>query len=262
MTYATYEPRSAWNARPARGSTALSPSVVVGEALHWPGTTKPINAVGAAGKARVASALRGWQNYHMDSKGWSDIAYQIAVDQVGRAWTLRGLNIRSGANGDANVNRLYGAFLLVLAPGEQPSAAMKATVQNVIRDFRAHMPKASLTPKGHKDVRAAGTDCPGPLAYAAIKRGEFTPSGNPGSTPIPPTEDDMAGEGPAILAVVKDIQAKSLGRYQRSEQIYQALAGAITALAAQVKSDDAALTKAVADLKAAIDTPPVPAPKA
>lgn len=186
MTYATYEPRSAWNARPARGSTALAPSTVVGEALHWPGTTKPINAVGAAGKARVASALRGWQNYHMDDRGWSDIAYQIAVDQVGRAWTLRGLNIRSGANGDANVNRLYGAFLLVLAPGEEPSAAMKATVQNVIRDFRAHMPKASATPKGHKDVRVAGTDCPGPLAYAAIKRGDFTPRAS-----TPPKEIDV-----------------------------------------------------------------------
>lgn len=259
MTFAAYEPRSAWAARPARGSTALSLSAVVGEALHWPGTTKPINAVGEAGKARVASALRGWQNYHMDTRGWSDIAYQIAVDQVGRAWTLRGLNIRSGANGDANVNRLYGAFLLVLAPGEQPSAAMKATVQNVIRDFRAHLPNASATPKGHKDVRAAGTDCPGPLAYAAIKRGEFTPSGTPGSTPTPPTEDDMAGEGPAILAAVKDIQAKSLGRYQRSEQIYGLLAKAIGALAAQVKAedvtDDAALAKAVADLEAAIAAP-------
>lgn len=191
----TYEPRSAARLRPARGSTGLVASQVEGEALHWPGMAKPINAVGDAGKARVASALRGWQTYHMDGRGWSDIAYMVAIDQVGRAWTLRGLNIRSGANGDADVNRRFGAFLLILAPGEQPSAAMRDTVKGVIADFRRWFPHASATPKGHRDVRAAGTDCPGPLAYAAIKRGDFTPSAtNPptGSTPTPPKDDDVA----------------------------------------------------------------------
>jgi hypothetical protein len=178
----TYLPRSAWKARAARGSTGLVRSQVDGTALHWPGMAKPINAIGAAGQARVASALRGWQNYHMDGRGWSDIAYCVAVDQAGRAWTLRGINIRSGANGDADVNRRYGAILLILAPGEQPSAAMKTTVKGVVADFRRRFPHASATPKGHKDVRTAGTDCPGPLAYAAIKRGDFTP----GTAPEPP----------------------------------------------------------------------------
>lgn len=206
MTYATYLPRSAWGARAPRGSTSLAPSVVVGEALHWPGMAKPIDAVGDAGKARVASALRGWQNYHMDDRGWSDIAYQIAIDQVGRAWTLRGLNIRSAANGDATVNKLYGAFLLILAPGEQPSAAMKAAVKNVIRDFRARMPHASATPKGHKDVRAAGTDCPGPLAYAAIQHGDFTPSSTPSSAS---TEDP--------LMTISDADAQKIAKFVWAE---------------------------------------------
>lgn len=183
----TYLPRSAWRARASRGGVALSPSVVQGEALHWPGMAKPINAAGAAGQARVASALRGWQNYHMDGRGWSDIAYQIAIDQAGRAWTLRGLNIRSGANGDAHVNLLYGAFLLVLAPGEKPSAAMIATTKGVITDFRKRFPKARAKPYGHRDVRAAGTDCPGPLAYAAIQAGTFTPTA--ATAPKPPEED-------------------------------------------------------------------------
>src|SRR3546814_3799681 len=116
-----YLSRSAWGPRPARGSTPLVGSEVDGTALHWPGMTKPINAIGDAGKARVASALRGWQDYHMDVRGWSDIAYQVAVDQAGRAWVLRGLSIRSAANGDADVNRRYGALLLILAPGEQPT---------------------------------------------------------------------------------------------------------------------------------------------
>jgi hypothetical protein len=186
---ATYLPRSAWKARAARGSTALVVSAVEGAALHWPGMAKPINATGDAGMRRVASALRGWQDYHMDTRGWSDIAYMIAIDQAGRAWTLRGLNIRSGANGDGDVNRRFGAFLLVLAPGEQPSAAMVATTKGVIADFHKRFPKARLKPYGHQDVRPRNsqgdktTDCPGPIAEKDIQDGKFTPGTTTDVTP-------------------------------------------------------------------------------
>lgn len=182
-----YLPRSAWGARAPRGSTALVASQVLGTALHWPGMAKPIDAAGDIGKRRVASALRGWQNYHMDTRGWSDIAYQIAVDQAGRAWTLRGLNIRSGANGDATVNRQYGAILLILAPGEKPSAVMLATTRGVIADFRKRFLRGTAI-KPHSAVRPEGTDCPGPAARAAITRGDFTPK------PVATTGDEMTLE--------------------------------------------------------------------
>src|SRR6266542_3002954 len=120
----TYLPRSAWGARESRGGVALVASDIDGDALHWPGMANPIDAAGDIGMRRVASALRGWQNYHMDVRGWSDIAYQIAIDQAGRAWTLRGLTTRSAANGDVDTNTRFGAVLLVLAPGEDPSRAM------------------------------------------------------------------------------------------------------------------------------------------
>jgi hypothetical protein len=226
----TYLPRSAWGARASRGGTGLVAANVEGEALHWPGMTGVINAAGAAGQARVASALRGWQSYHMDSKGWSDIAYQVAIDQAGRAWTLRGINIRSGANGDADVNRRFGAFLLVLGPGEQPSAAMKEAVKAVVADFRRFFPKASATPKGHRDVRAQGTTCPGPLAYAAIGRGEFTPSTSaPGPTPVPPKEIDVTPAQQAqldrieravnvLLGESRAHDKEEDGRYSREEK--------------------------------------------
>jgi hypothetical protein len=82
----TYLPRSAWNARPPNGGPGnLTVSSVQGAVIHWPGTG---TTTGIHSQAAVASALRGWQNYHMDDRGWSDIAYQIAVDQAGRAWTL------------------------------------------------------------------------------------------------------------------------------------------------------------------------------
>lgn len=191
---AVWLPRSAWAARASRGAVALRGSEIDGYAWHWPGMAKPINATGDAGMRRVASALRGWQNYHMDGRGWSDIAYQGAVDQAGRKWTLRGVNIRSGANGDADVNRRYGAFLLILAPGEQPSPAMVKTAVEVGGEFCDRFPSSRKKPYGHRDVRPEGTDCPGPIAYGAITAGIFTPGVTPPpkpDVPVPTPEDEM-----------------------------------------------------------------------
>lgn len=168
-----YLPRSAWGARaPKPGPGDLTPSRVAGVAIHWPGTDSrtPITTAAA-----VASALRGWQAFHMDDRDWSDIAYQVAVDQDGRAWTLRGLRTQSGANGDVDVNERYGAILLVLVTGEQPSAAMKATVRAVIADYRELYPNC-VAIRPHSAIRPEPTDCPGPAARAAIAAGDFTPT--------------------------------------------------------------------------------------
>ncbi|TDD26550.1 hypothetical protein E1218_13120 [Kribbella turkmenica] len=175
-----YLPRSAWRARPPNGGPGtLTPSRVQGAVIHWPGTG---TTTGIHSQAAVASALRGWQKFHMDDRGWSDIAYQVAVDQAGRAWALRGLRVQSGANGNADLNERYGAILLVLVTGEQPTAAMKATTRGVIADFRRIFPRGTAI-RPHSAVRPDGTDCPGPAARAAIARGDFTPTSEDVMTP-------------------------------------------------------------------------------
>lgn len=166
-----YLPRSEWGARaPKSGPGKLTPSRVKGLALHWPGMGN--RRIGSA--ASVASALRGWQTFHMDDRGWSDIAYQVAVDQAGRVWTLRGLEVQSGANGDNAVNEAYGAVLLVLGTGEQPTPEMISSVREVVRDFRKLFPGADEI-KPHSAVRPDPTDCPGDLARALISAGAFEP---------------------------------------------------------------------------------------
>jgi len=205
----TYLPRSAWGARPPEGKTELVRSEVEGTAIHYPGSG-PIDAAGDAGFLRVASALRSWQNYHMDDRGWSDIAYQIAVDQAGRAWTLRGLNIRSGANGNADVNRRYGAILLVIGTDEPLSAALKATTRGVVADFRRWYP-AGTAIEPHSAVRPDGTLCPGNQARAAIARGELDPD-----TPPPPKDwfdmATLADLETALKKVVPGIVADELNK--------------------------------------------------
>jgi len=191
-----YISRAAIGLRAPNGSHQLVPSQVRNFAWHYPGMASPINASGDAGLARVKSALRGWQAYHMDSRGWSDIAYCVAVDQVGRKYTLRGINIRSAANGGTQVNLEYGAALLVLGNNEEPSAAMKAAAREVAGDYRVRFSRIPRRPTWHGAIRPGGTasdpstDCPGKRAIAQIKAGKFDAGSSPTQPPVP-EDDDM-----------------------------------------------------------------------
>jgi hypothetical protein len=159
--------RHEWGAREPNARYRLNPADVEGVALHWPAMTAKLHTV-----SDVARALRGWQEFHMDTRGWSDIAYQIAIDQAGNWYQLRGLRNRSGANGDDDVNRRFGAFLLVVAQSEHPTEAMLDTVRHRIVRFRHLFPQAKRI-VGHQDVRPEPTDCPGPAIEGLIKRGAF-----------------------------------------------------------------------------------------
>lgn len=176
----TTYPRAAWGARPSRGGPGpLTPSRVEGIALHWPAMSSPLRTVDA-----VKAALRNWQSYHMDDQGWSDIGYQVAVDQAGNRYELRGLAIQSGANGGTDVNERFGACLLVLAPGEEPTAEMVTEVRRVVADHRRLFPKSHRI-VGHGDIRPEPTTCPGPAVSRGIRAGVFEPANQ---------EDDMAAE--------------------------------------------------------------------
>lgn len=163
-------PRVMWGARKRlRNPGTLSSSQVVGVALHWPGMSAPIHR-----KRNVMAALRSWQNYHMDTHGWSDIAYQIAIDQRGRRYRLRGMRNRSAANGNTDLNLRYGAFLLILAPGEVPSNAMINATRKAIKSFRRKFPKGKRI-VGHGEIRPGGTTCPGAIVSSDIVNGTFEP---------------------------------------------------------------------------------------
>lgn len=167
----TYFDRHSWGARPANGGPgALDPAQVVGVALHHPGLTKPLRGVAA-----VKAALRGWQDFHMDDRGWSDIAYQEAVDQDGNVYALRGLRTQSGANGDQDVNERFGALLLIVGPGEAPTPAMIASVRVRVARFQDLYPRGTRV-VGHADIRPEPTECPGTLVRSLIRRGAFKPA--------------------------------------------------------------------------------------
>ena len=165
----TFYPRRTWGARPTRGATRLNRTQVKGIAFHWPAMAKPLT-----NPAAVMAALRGWQIFHMDTRKWADIAYQLAFDQDGNVYQLRGIGNRSGANGDTATNSEYGAFLLVLAPGEEPSDRMVKAVRRRVPGFRRMYPRA-VDLVGHGEIRPGGTECPGPAVRRCLAEDAFEP---------------------------------------------------------------------------------------
>jgi hypothetical protein len=109
--------------------------------------------------------------------------------------------------------------------------AMKATAREVVADFRGLYPDGDEF-EGHRDVRPAGTDCPGPAAYAALERGEFTPGAPTGDTPTPPTkEDDMWNTAEAEKIEKRYVLAHQLWLSQTAAEqaMSNALAGKLLA---------------------------------
>jgi hypothetical protein len=166
----TLRRRSDWTPIPAANAHKFVPSEVDGVAIHYNGPP-----VSKAALTDPRAFLRGILRFHKAApRSWSDIAYNLAVDQRGNVWDLRGLRHRSGANGDEAVNRRYVAVYCVIGKGQKPSPEMLAGVRDAVAMVRAVYPHAREI-KGHRDIRHGGTECPGSDLYAALKAGAFKP---------------------------------------------------------------------------------------
>lgn len=189
-----YLPRSAWTSVPAGGGAM--PPRPVGIAVHWPGST---TVIGSRTQADMAARLEGYRRFHVYGRGWSDIAYQVGIDQNGRVWDLRGIDRESAANGDQSVNLTYLACLFLLGPGETPGPALLQAFADWRRDKALVKYPTATRVVGHQDIRpTGGTDCPGPITEALIKAGRLTASAAPQEDDMPYSEDqirELAAEG-------------------------------------------------------------------
>lgn len=187
MTTTTLLPRSAWTETgPASSGRLVRP---VGLAVHWVGLAVP-PAVERAEKAAVARYLEAIRRTHR-AKGWSDIAYQEAVDQAGRRWRLRGWELRSAANGDTVPNARFGAVVALIGQGQRPSHAMLRGLAESRAAFRRAHPTGDRLVT-HSDIRPEPTACPGPVLSSWVHDAHGRPPADP-STPRPSavvTEED------------------------------------------------------------------------
>lgn len=170
----------------------MDTDAVIGVALHWPGTTQ---VIGDSYEGSVRR-LEGYRVYHTTpinegGRGYTDIAYQVAVDQGGRVWDLRGFEHRSAANGNTTVNMHYGAILVMVGPGEQLTQACKNALRDVYHDrWLIRYPKATVIVE-HGDIRPEPTDCPGLAVSRFIDSGYMKTDPNPPQPPITESDTDM-----------------------------------------------------------------------
>jgi N-acetylmuramoyl-L-alanine amidase len=96
--------------------------------------------------------VRGFQNYHMDSHGWSDIWYHFLIFASGNVYLGRPV----GAYGahTLNANHTTG-FCFVMGPGDMPTADM-------IESFHTLRNRHGVKRyRGHRQVPGNYTQCPG-----------------------------------------------------------------------------------------------------
>lgn len=137
------------------------------------------------------SDARAIQDYHMDVKGWSDIAYSFLVDDDGTVYEGRGAGVAGGHT--AGHNTISHA---ICAMGNYEVQAAGPALLDAIRRLGAAGRDRGWWPGrltgGHRDASGASTACPGRNLYAALSSLTFP-------TTEPPEDDVPAG--PAVVNV-------------------------------------------------------------
>ena len=161
-------PRSDWTSKTTRSHRFTTR--VLGAYLHWPGTTE--NSLHGESTAQIADRIRGYRDFHVNSRGYKDVAYGAAVDWRGQTWELRGLDHESGANGGTVSNNHGAAILMLLGAREVPTQAMIDGVLRLLAQLKATYPTASWV-RGHQQSPEAGGQCPGPAVMGLLRAGRF-----------------------------------------------------------------------------------------
>lgn len=153
--------RAMWGARlPSAVMAKQSPPV---EAfIHY---TDGSGASALKSLAAQEAALRGIQNYHMDSNGWSDIGYHYMVFQpYGHLSRARVFQCRRDIYVPA-AQAHHNTRTLAICVHANGSDEIKRNTRYAIEQILRRYPSVKVV-GGHRDV--VSTDCPGDKLYAQI----------------------------------------------------------------------------------------------
>ena len=177
-----YYSRSSWTSA-GKGGTVLKGTgrTMTTIYIHYPGSG---GTIGKASVASTKSRLEGYRKQHKNGNGWADIAYNVAVDQSGNVWELRGIDRQSGANGGTASNRSGQAILVLVGNNEAPTAECVAGIKDAVRRIRAVHPKAK-TIRGHQQSPDASTACPGAHLMKLVRSGGLEPGASGGGATAP-----------------------------------------------------------------------------
>lgn len=157
--------RSQWGARSPNGSGNSLTGTGKGVCLHWEGPE-----LGSRSHSECDNLMRSIQNYHMDTQGWSDIAYNLAVCPHGYIFEGRGKGKGSGANGTSDSNHNYPSVCALVGENDPQPAALDDGIADAVAKLRGWGVGSGM--KGHRDV--VSTSCPGNSIYNKMKDGRYS----------------------------------------------------------------------------------------
>lgn len=165
--------RSQWGARLPRNRTALNGATTI--TIHYEGPQ-----MGDYTHDSCPSKVRGIQNFHMDSRGWADIAYSDIVCRHGYVYEGRGPGVRTAAQGTNEGNNVSLAICAMLGAGDTIPDVLKQAIRERA-DWYTNTHGVGTIRRPHRYWHATG--CPGdPLADWVAKG--LPVASNP--TPPPP----------------------------------------------------------------------------
>lgn len=113
-----------------------------------------------------AAGMRACQNFHMNSRGWSDIAYSFCVDVDGTIFEGRGAGVAGGHTAGHN-STSHAISWMANTDATKPTRAMvEATAR-----LAAHGQRSGWWGDwtgGHREASGASTSCPGRYGMAAL----------------------------------------------------------------------------------------------
>ena len=180
---------------------------------HWNGPNVTVHGQTTFDHSRCAAVWRGVQAFHMDSRGWNDIAYNFGICQHGYVFEGRGLNVRNGANGTNEGNKTSHCLMMMAGPDNPFNAAEKAAFRDCVKYVSDHT-NAPYSAIGHRDWHS--TDCPGDARYAWIKGGMKLSGGN-----VPSTEPTKG----ALMALSDAEQEEVLQKTRENRLILEQIQG-------------------------------------
>lgn len=159
--------RAEWGARSPSGGRNSINARPLGTAVHWNG---PGCAASIRTHDKCAGFVRGIQNFHMDVRGWSDIAYTDFACPHGYLFEGRGKGVGTAANGTTYGNLNYYAVYVMWGKGDGPvPEVMLDTVAGAVALHRTWGAGDEVT----KHRSLFGTECPGDELSALVDSGRF-----------------------------------------------------------------------------------------
>jgi hypothetical protein len=152
--------RREWGARPPRSVTRLSWAVIDRIYVHY---TSMLSDQTGDPKLK----MRGIQNFHMDVRKWTDVAYNFAFTALGLILEGRGWNVRSAATGVENGRSVAFVFLGGDKEGrDDVTPKGRAALGRLIREAMRLKREADggiLSVRGHTQAPgdSGETACPG-----------------------------------------------------------------------------------------------------